>query len=52
MTRRVVKEASEKSRGIGGDERKPVMARQAAWWRRFNLVKLVTLRKGNYPSEA
>ena len=28
------------------------MARLAARWRRFNLVILVTLRKGNYPDEA
>ena len=28
------------------------MARLAAWWRRSNLVKLVTLKKGNHPGEA
>ena len=28
------------------------MARLAARWRRFNLVKLVALRKGNHPGEA
>ena len=28
------------------------MARLAAWWRRSNLVILVTLRKGNHPDEA
>ena len=52
MTRRGDKEASESSRGIGEDERQPVMARLAAWWRRSNLVILVTLKKGNYPGEA
>ena len=52
MTRRGGKEASVCSRGIGEDERQPVMARLAAWWRRFNLVELVTLRKGNHPGEA
>ena len=45
------KEASER-RGIGDDERQPVMARLVARWRRSNLVKLVALRKGNYPGEA
>ena len=52
MTRRGGKEASEKSSGIGDDERQPVMARLAARWRRSNSVKLVTLRKGNHPGEA
>ena len=52
MTRRGGKEASERSRRIGEDERQPVMARLAAWWRRSNLVKLVALRKGNHPDEA
>ena len=52
MTRRGGKEASERRSGIGDDERQPVMARLAARWRRFNLVKLVALRKGNYPGEA
>ena len=28
------------------------MARRSARWRRSNLVKLVTLRKGNHPGEA
>ena len=28
------------------------MARLAARWRRFNLVILITLRKGNHPGEA
>ena len=52
MTRRGSKEASERSRGIGEDQRQPVIARLAARWRRSNLVKLVALRKGNYPGEA
>ena len=34
------------------DERQPVMARLVARWKRSNLVKLVTLRKGKYPGEA
>ena len=40
------------SRGIGDDERQSVMAQLAARWRRFNLVRLVALRKGNHPGEA
>ena len=52
MTRRGGKEASMSSRGIGEDQRQPVMARLAAWWWRSNLVKLVALRKGNHPGEA
>ena len=48
MTRRGGKEASVSSRGTGEDERQPVMARLADRWRRSNLVKLVTLRKGNH----
>ena len=28
------------------------MARLAARWRRSNLVKLITLKKGNHPGEA
>ena len=40
------------SRGIGKDERQPVMARLAARWKRSNLVRLVALRKGNHPDEA
>ena len=46
------KEASERRRGIGEEERQPVMARLAAQWRPSSLVKLVTLRKGNHPGEA
>ena len=52
MTRRRGKEVSVSSRGIGEDERRPVMALLAAGWRRSNLVKLVTLTKGNHPGEA
>ena len=52
MTRRGGKETSERRREIGEDERQPVMARLAAWWRRSNLVILVTLKKGNHPGEA
>ena len=51
MTRRGGREASVSSRGIGKDERQPVMARLAARWR-SNLVILVALRKGNHPGEA
>ena len=40
------------SKGIGDDERQPVMARLAARWRRSNSVTLVALRKGNHPGEA
>ena len=52
MTRWGGKEASVSSRGIGDDERQPVMARLAARWRRSNLVKLVTLRNGNHLGKA
>ena len=52
MTRIGGEEASERRRGIREDERQPVMARLAAWWRHSNLVRLVTLRKGNHPGEA
>ena len=52
MTRRGGREASVSSREIGEDERQPVMARLAAWWRRSNLVRLVALKKGNHPDEA
>ena len=52
MTRRGGREALERRSGIGEDERQPVMARLAAWWRRSNLVRLVALRKGNHPGEA
>ena len=46
------KEALERRSGIGENERQPVMARLAARWRRFNLVILVTLKKGNHLGEA
>ena len=52
MTRRGCKEASEKRRGIKGDERQPVMTQLNARWRRSNLVILVTLKKENHPGEA
>ena len=52
MTRRGGREASKRRSGIGDDERQPVIARLAARWRRSNLVKLITLRKGNHPGEA
>ena len=52
MTRRGGREASERTSGVGEDERQPVMARLAARWRRSNLVILVALEKGNHPDEA
>ena len=52
MTRRGGSEASVSSKGIGEDERQPVMTQLAARWRRSNLVRLVALRKGNHPGEA
>ena len=52
MTRRGGREASKRRSGIEDDERQPVIARLAARWRRSNLVKLITLRKGNHPGEA
>ena len=52
MTRKGGKEASERRSGIGEDERKPVMVRLAARWRRSNLVKSETLMKGNHPDKA
>ena len=52
VTRRRNKEASETRRGLGEDERQPVMARLAARWRHTNLVIVVALRKGNHPGEA
>ena len=52
MTRRGGRETSVSSRGIGENERQPVMARLAARWRRSNLMILVAFKKGNLPSEA
>ena len=52
MTRREGKEASGRRRGLGKDERQPVMARLAARWRRSNLVTLVPLKKGKHPGKA
>ena len=51
MTRGGGKEVSVSSKGIGEDERQPVMARLAARWRRSNLVTLVALKKRNHPAE-
>ena len=44
------REASER-RGMGEDERQPVMARLAARWSRSNLMILEMLKKGNHPGE-
>ena len=52
MTRRGGREALERRSGKEKDERQPVMVRLAARWRPFNLVILVTLRKGNHLGEA
>ena len=52
MTCRRGGESSGCRREIGKDERQPEMARLAARWRRSNLAKLVTPRKGNHPAEA
>ena len=52
MTRRRGREALERRRGIGEDERQPVMARLADRWRRSNLMILVALKKGNHPGKA
>ena len=46
MTCREGRETSECKSGIGEDERQLVMVRLAARWRRFNLVILVTHKKG------
>ena len=51
MTRRGGGEASEGRRGIGDDEKQPVMTRLTARWRRSNLVELVALSKGNHAGE-
>ena len=45
MTCRGFKKSSERRSGIGEDEKQPMMVRLAARWRRFNLVRLVTLKK-------
>ena len=49
MTRRRGREALEKN---WDKERQLMMARLAARLRRFNLMILVTLKKGNHPGEA
>ena len=52
MTRRRGKNASERRRGIGKNERLTEIARLAAQYRPSNLVKLITLRKRNHAGEA
>ena len=52
MTCRGGREASERRRKIGEDERQLVMVRLAARWRHSNLLILVTLRKASHPGEA
>ena len=52
MTRRGGKEASDKRSGIGEDERQLEVVRLAARSKSYDLVMLVTLRKGNHPDEA
>ena len=52
MTRRGGEEGSERRSGTGEDERQPVKARLAAWWRRSNLVRLVMPKKVKHPVEA
>ena len=51
MTRRESRDTSERRNEIVEDERPPVMAGLAARWRRSNLVKMATLRKGDHPGE-
>ena len=51
MTNRGGKEVLERRRGIGKDERQPVMAQPAAQQRCSNLVILVALRKANHLGE-
>ena len=45
MTRTGGRETSERRSEIGENERKPVMARLVAWWRRSSLVALATPKK-------
>ena len=52
MTRRGGRDALERRSGIGEVKRQPMMVRLAIWWRRSNLVILVTLKKGNHLGEA
>ena len=52
VTRRGGRKALKRRSGIGEGERQPVMMRLAAQWSRSNLVKLITLKKGNHPGEA
>ena len=51
MTHRGGKEALERKREIGENKRQPEMVQLAAQCRHSNLVKLVTLKKGNHPDE-
>ena len=51
MTRRGGREALERRRGIGKDKGQSEMAPLATQWRRSNLVKLLTHKKGNHPRE-
>ena len=48
VVRRGDRVPSERRSGKGDDERQPVIAKPAARLRRYNLVKLGTLRKGNH----
>ena len=52
MTHRGGKEASLRRRGIGDDERQPVMVQLVTQWRCFNLMKLIMLKKENHQGEA
>ena len=46
------KQTSEKRSGMEEDERQPVMARLAAWFRRSDSVILVMFKRGNHPGKA
>ena len=52
MTRREGRNAFELTRGIEEDEGQRMIARLVSRRRRFNLLMLVMIRKGNYPCEA
>ena len=51
MTCRGGRDALERKRGLGEDERQPEVALVATRYRRSNLVTLVMLRKGNHSGE-
>ena len=51
MTCRGGRDTSERS-GKEENERQLAMVQLATWWRYSNLAILVTLKKGNHPSEA